>query len=77
MTFDFADAIRHIRAGRAVTRLGWNGKGMWLRIQIPDVNSMMSRPYIYMCTVDNVLVPWVASQSDLLADDWTLCRGTR
>lgn len=28
------------------------------------------RPYLMMCTVDGEFVPWVASQTDLLADDW-------
>jgi hypothetical protein len=75
--FDFSQAVRHIRAGKAVTRMGWNGRYMWLRLQSPDAYSLMSRPYIYMRTVDGDLVPWVASQSDLLADDWALCRGER
>jgi hypothetical protein len=43
---------------------------MWLKLQEPDANSKMTRPYIYMSTVDQDLVPWVASQTDLLADDW-------
>ncbi|HCL5132381.1 TPA: DUF2829 domain-containing protein [Salmonella enterica] len=29
-------------------------------------------PYIAMKTADNKLVPWLASQTDVLADDWTL-----
>lgn len=28
------------------------------------------RPYLMMRTVDGEFVPWVASQSDLLAEDW-------
>lgn len=28
------------------------------------------RPYLMMCTADGDFVPWVASQTDLLADDW-------
>lgn len=28
------------------------------------------RPYVTMKTVDGAIVPWVCSQSDLLADDW-------
>lgn len=30
------------------------------------------RPYIAMFTVDKEVVPWVASQSDLLMDDWII-----
>lgn len=66
----FGDALDALHYGRKVTREGWNGKGMWLALQVPDKHSKMSRPYIYMSTVDSQLVPWVASQSDLLALDW-------
>lgn len=30
------------------------------------------RPYLAMLTVDGDVVPWVASQTDILADDWRL-----
>lgn len=58
--------------GARAARDGWNGKGMYIELQTPDENSKMRRPYIYMCPVDGDLVPWVASQSDLLAEDWSL-----
>lgn len=67
---DFSQALFAMKGGARIARLGWNGQGMWITIQYPDSNSMMGRPYIYMCPVDGQLVPWVASQSDLLADDW-------
>lgn len=67
---DFGDALSYLKAGLKVTREGWNGKGMWLHLQRPDENSKMRRPYIYMNPVDGMLVPWVASQTDLLAEDW-------
>lgn len=67
---DFGMALDSLNAGRKVARTGWNGKGMWIKLQRPDDNSKMSRPYLYMRTVNGDLVPWVASQSDLLADDW-------
>lgn len=69
-TIDFGIAIKILKNGGRVAREGWNGKGMWLELQVPDEGSKMSRPYIYMKTVDDALVPWVASQSDILADDW-------
>lgn len=67
---DFAMALDSLKAGNKVARNGWNGSGMWIKVQRPDENSKMSRPYLYMRTVDGDLVPWVASQSDLLGDDW-------
>ncbi|MGE3703199.1 MAG: MW1434 family type I TA system toxin [Hyphomicrobiaceae bacterium] len=30
----------------------------------------MRRPYLYISIVTGELVPWVASNGDLLADDW-------
>lgn len=67
---DFGEAIREMKAGNRVQRCGWNGAGMWLALQVPDEHSKMSMPYIYMSTVDGRLVPWLASQTDMLADDW-------
>jgi len=37
---------------------------------IPQGTVMRFRPYIMMFTADGEFVPWVASQSDVLADDW-------
>lgn len=66
----FGDALDALKAGSRVQRSGWNGKGMWLALQIPDANSKMQRPYIYMSDAQGLLVPWLASQTDVLADDW-------
>jgi hypothetical protein len=67
-------AVELLHMGHKVARAGWNGKGMHLELQVPDDNSKMSRPYVYMKTVDDQLVPWTCSQSDLLADDWMLIK---
>lgn len=68
--FDFGIAIDSLRGGRRVARKGWNGKGMWLALQVPDEYSKMTLPYIYMRTAQGDLVPWLASQTDILARDW-------
>jgi len=65
-------AIKEMHNGEKVRRKGWNGKGMWLALQVPDEHSKMSLPYVYMKTADNKLVPWLCSQTDLLAIDWEL-----
>lgn len=67
---DFGWAIRELKTGNRVCREGWNGKGMWLELQNPDEHSKMSLPYIYMKTVDDKLVPWLASQTDMIREDW-------
>jgi len=66
----FGQALVALKLGGKVTRTGWNGKGMWLELQVPDEHSKMSLPYIYMKTVTDDLVPWLASQTDVLAEDW-------
>lgn len=68
----FGAALEALKAGHRVSRAGWNGKGMWLALQTPDDHSKMRRPYIYMSPVDGELVPWLASQTDMLADDWEI-----
>lgn len=70
--FDIGRAVKEMRDGKRVRRTGWNGKGMWLALQTPDANSKMSLPYVYMSTAQGNLVPWLCSQTDLLATDWEL-----
>lgn len=61
-----------------VAREGWNGKGMWIHKTTPpsspfsdDGNDGYEQlPYLEMKTADNKFVPWLASQTDLLAEDW-------
>lgn len=75
---NFGEAIQALKDGRRVAREGWNGKGLWLELQTPDAHSKMTLPYIYINypneakTTPGARVPWVASQTDMLAEDWTL-----
>lgn len=66
------EAIEELKQGKRVSRAGWNGKGMYLSLQIPDKNSKMTLPYVYMYTADRHLVPWLCSQTDLLSSDWVV-----
>lgn len=77
---DAMHALNALRQGKKVSRHGWNGKNMWLELQVPDEHSKMTKPYIYLnimkspgerATTLNVdRVPWVASQTDILSNDW-------
>lgn len=72
---DIGVAIKWMRHGERVARKGWNGKGMWLAIVPPSTVDMKHHigdmvPFVVMKTADDNLVPWLASQTDLLADDW-------
>jgi hypothetical protein len=83
----FGMAVEAMKQGFKVARDGWNGKGMFVyyvqanyyQATSPAAksfygdNSMVPyRAYIAMKTVDNDVVPWVASQSDILANDWNI-----
>jgi hypothetical protein len=79
MNMDFGKALHELKCGRQVAREGWNGKGIFIELQRPDENSKMTSPYIFIDTTglqtDNKAapksrVPWLASQTDMLADDW-------
>jgi len=71
---DFSAALIALKDGHAAARRGWNGKGMYLKMQLPDEHSKMGLPYIYISTVEGKFVPWVASQTDLLANDWIMVK---
>lgn len=76
---NFGEAIQALKEGKKVQRTGWNGKGMWLQLQVPDEHSKMTLPYIYIeypaghpAYPDGSRVPWVASQTDALSEDWEI-----
>lgn len=72
---DFGWALDRVREGLAVRRRGWNGPGQWIALQEPDSHSRMTVPYLYIMTVKGDLVPWLASQTDMLAEDWETVTG--
>lgn len=85
--FGFGEAIQRLKNGEVVARKSWrNGKGMWLTYVEADAwcikDEMVSvvseceghLPFIAMKTVEGKIVPWLASQTDMLADDWVVVR---
>lgn len=77
----FGDAVAVLKEGKRVCRAGWNGKGMFLSLVntgyydvgcsvVNDIDSLL--PWIGMKTADNKFVPWLASQTDVLAEDWQI-----
>jgi len=76
----FEEALNHLKniPGARVCRSGWNGKGLWLEMQRPDAHSKMTLPYIFInyptdaVNTPGARVPWLASQTDLLANDWVV-----
>lgn len=80
---NFGDALSALKGGKRVARNGWNGKGMYLFYVATEhwdlsdlipagehLRDLRFNPWIGMKTADNAVVPWLASQTDLLAEDW-------
>ena len=83
----FGKALEALEDGKKVARQGWNGKGMFLFL-VPSSTFQVNRPpllgiysegttinyhaHIDMKTADDRVVPWLASQTDMLADDWVV-----
>ncbi len=84
---DFSEALKAIKAGQRVCREGWNGKGMFVFL-VPGSTFQVNRapllgiypegtvinycPHVDMKTADDKVVPWLVSQTDLMADDWQI-----
>lgn len=83
MNLTFGQALEHVKNGLAMQRNGWNGKGMY--IYYVPANSYPAQTevakkefgdmvpygaYIAMKTAQGNVVPWLASQTDILAEDW-------
>lgn len=83
----FSAALKLLKDGERVAREGWNGKGMFLFLVpgstfyvnrapllgiYPEGTRIEYQPHIDMRTAQGTVVPWLASQSDLLANDWNL-----
>ncbi len=72
----FGLAIEALKMGKKVARKGFNGKGMWLELQVPDDNSKMTQPYAYFnipdCQEGMRRIPYVCTTIDMISDDWCI-----
>lgn len=82
---NFGRAIECLKKGKKTARKGWNGSGMFL-YHVPankytSVTEVAQNAfgdyveygaYIAMKTAQGNIVPWTASQTDILAEDWEL-----
>lgn len=80
----FSEALEHAKQGSKIVREGWNGKGMFvflvngdsIKVAIheaygdPTKDGYDVRNFLMMFTAQKDLVPWVASQTDILSEDW-------
>lgn len=82
---NFGEALELLKKGGKVCRGGWNGKNMFLFLVpgsqfkvngppllgiYPEGTEIDYCPHIDMKTADGKVVPWLASQTDVLAEDW-------
>ena len=87
---DFGEAIRALKDGKRVARTGWNGKGMFLFLVpgskfkvnrapllgiYPEGTEIQYHAHVDMKTADGYVVPWLASQTDVLSEDWMIVEG--
>lgn len=76
---NFGWAIKQLKAGNKVRCSDWAFKSVWLKLQIPDVFSFMTEPYIYIefplghpSSDNRHRAPWIMQQSDILSNNWVL-----
>jgi len=82
---NFGEVIAGLKQGKRYARQGWNGKGMFVflvggsnfTVNREPLLSIMGagtevqyRPHIDMKDAEGQIVPWLASQTDMLAEDW-------
>ena len=87
----FGWAVKQLHDGQLVAREGWNGRGMFLflvpgsRFKVnrppllgiyPEGTEIEYLPHIDMRTAGGQIVPWLASQTDVLATDWVVVEAT-
>lgn len=84
---NFSEALDLIKTGHLVAREGWNGKNMFVflvhgstfEVNRAPLNTIFQlgtkinyHAHIDMRTADGTIVPWLASQTDVLAEDWAV-----
>ena len=86
-TFGFGDAIRYLKRGLKVARKGWNGKKQYIQLA-SGISYVAADGQLVNCEHDaignqaiafigtsGVQMGWLASQADMLAEDWVFADG--
>jgi hypothetical protein len=81
-TFNFGDAVKYLKRGLKVKRIGWNGKNQFIQLATGisfkaadgtivncDHNDIGNKAIAFIGT-SGVQMGWLASQADMLAEDW-------
>lgn len=79
---NFGEALAALKQGKKVARKGWNGKGQYVELAscVSYVNSEqqvvnadhknIGNKALAFCGTSGVQLGWLASQADMLAEDW-------
>lgn len=72
----FGMALAAIKCGRKVERIGWNGRSMFLELQVPDQHSKITFQYPYFtipgCEEGTRLIPYSPTIVDMMSEDWRI-----
>ena len=80
----FGAAIEAVKAGRRIARKGWNGKGQYVELagnvsyvepkgkQVNADHAAIGNKALAFCGTSGVQLGWLASQADMLAEDWEI-----
>lgn len=78
----FGEAIEAIKSGRKASRSGWNGKGQYIELAtcisyttaggevVNAEHDAIGNKAIAFVGTSGVQLGWLASQADMLAEDW-------
>lgn len=81
---NFGSAIEAVKAGKKASRAGWNGKSQYIELatcvsyknaadEIVNVDhSAIGHNAIAFVGTSGVQLGWLASQADMLAEDWQI-----
>lgn len=81
-TFSFSDAIKYMKRGMRVARQGWNGKKQYIELAsnisyksaagdlVNTEHEAIGNKAIAFVGTSGVQMGWLASQADMLAEDW-------
>lgn len=64
----FSKALDAVKAGSRIYRNGWNGKGMYVFLNNPGRPGELA--FLSIKTITGEFIPFTASQSDILSNDW-------
>lgn len=85
-TFDFGKAIQLLKDGKKVQRNGWNGKNQYIELAtnisykntnkeiINTEHEAIGNKAIAFVGTSGVQLGWLASQADMLAEDWKIVK---